>query len=146
MTVAKTKAAKLKLYTEEPPKPAPSPLGAVGSLPEVLRSFAAATGWSLSYVHGAAAESSAREKTGLSWSAPVNPGVGTTLGHLQARTTRCGVFRSGAVGGRRSEAGQSPPASGYPGRHRRRSATGSASAAPQRATGSASAAPLPRLA
>ncbi len=83
MTVAKTKAAKLKLYTEQPPKPAPSPLGAVGSLPEVLRSFAAATGWSLSYVHGAAAESSAREKTGLSWSAPVNPGVGTTLGHLR---------------------------------------------------------------
>jgi serine phosphatase RsbU (regulator of sigma subunit) len=83
MTVAKTKSAKLKLYTEELPKPAPSPLEAVGSLPAVLRSFAAATGWSLSYVHGAATESAAGGKAGLSWSAPVNPGVGTTLGQLR---------------------------------------------------------------
>ncbi len=54
MTVAKSKSAKLKLYTEEPPKPVPSPLEAIGSLPEVLRAFAAATGWSLNYLGGAA--------------------------------------------------------------------------------------------
>ncbi len=121
MTVAKTKAATLKLYTEEPPKPAPSPLGAVGSLPEVLRSFAPATGWSLSYVHGAAAESSAREKTGLSWSAPVNPGVGTTLGHLRLEPldAACSAAARPAAGAakrasRHPQAGTQAAAAGVP--------------------------------
>ena len=110
MTVAKTKSAKLKLYTEDTPKPVRPPLEAVGSLPDVLRAFAQTTGWSLSYLPldsecpasdkksrgfekksradkkgdlKSAASSGANQKNDLSWAAPVNPGVGTPLGQLR---------------------------------------------------------------
>ena len=43
MTVAKSKRAKLRLYTEEAPKPAPQPTEAIASLPAVLRDFGRAT-------------------------------------------------------------------------------------------------------
>ena len=55
---------------------------AIGSLPKgELRAFAAATGWSLNFRNGAAPAPLAGEQNSLSWSAPVNPGVGTTLRH-----------------------------------------------------------------
>lgn len=51
----------------------------LGSLPEVLRAFQRVTGCSLQYVVGA----KETDPIGLTWSAPVNPGVGTTLGLLR---------------------------------------------------------------
>ncbi len=109
MTAAQSKSAKLKLYTEEPPKPAPSPAAAVGSLPDVLRSFAAATGWSLQYRSGAAPESSASEKGGLSWSAPVNPGVGTPPGHLRLEPlAAAGAAPGRSPVGRKQRTGRAP--------------------------------------
>jgi len=51
----------------------------LGSLPEVLRAFQRVTGCSLQYVVGA----KETDPIGLTWSAPVTPGVGTTLGLLR---------------------------------------------------------------
>ncbi len=65
----------LRIYQEEPPQPAPSE-DRVGSLPEVLRAFQRATGWSLQYV----ARPQNNASKDLTWSAPVNPGVGVTPG------------------------------------------------------------------
>ena len=130
MTVAKTKAAKLKLYTEEPPKAAPSPIQRRGQ---------PARGAALVCPrHRLVAQLRPRRRGGIVCQRengpelvrPGQPGRRNYSRTSQARATRCGVFRSGAVGGRRSEVGQPPPASGYPGR-RRRGATGSASAAPR---------------
>ena len=39
----------LKLYTEQPPKPIRPQIEAVGCMPELLRAFCAATGWSMRY-------------------------------------------------------------------------------------------------
>lgn len=64
---------------------------AIGSLPEVLGAFQRATGWSLQYVAGPESKPTAD----LSWSAPVNPGVGATLGHL--RLSAADPSRSTAV-------------------------------------------------
>ena len=54
-------------------------MSAIGSLPEVLRAFQHATGWSLQYAAGPEPKPS----TDMRWSAPVNPGVGASLGHLR---------------------------------------------------------------
>jgi phosphoserine phosphatase RsbU/P len=80
MPVARTSSHQrnLKLYTEQPPKNIRPPIEAIGSLPEVLRAFQHATGWSLRYVAGA----EPRPSADLSSSAPVNPGAGAALGHL----------------------------------------------------------------
>ena len=51
----------------------------IGSLPEVLRAFQRATGWSLQYVTGPEPKSSAE----LSWTAPIKPGVGAPVGHVR---------------------------------------------------------------
>jgi len=60
----------LKLYTEQPPKPNRPPIEAVECLPELLRTFQAATDWPLRYV-------SDRKSVGdLLWSAPVCVGSG----------------------------------------------------------------------
>lgn len=68
----------LKIYREEPPKAAPS-ADRVGSLPEVLRAFKRATGWSLQYLPRGESPAS----NDLTWSAPVNPGVGVTPGQFR---------------------------------------------------------------
>ena len=104
MTVAKSKSAKLRLYTEEAPKAAPQPIEAIASLPDVLRNFGLATGWSLKYAPSHSGRGvgcgirnpretknppreiknpPARNQKSLSWSAPVSPGVGAPLGHLR---------------------------------------------------------------
>jgi len=57
----------LKLYTEQPPKPVRPPIEAVGCLPELLRAFQAATGWTLRYASG----SESNRPAGPTWSVPV---------------------------------------------------------------------------
>ena len=80
MTVAKSRTKKkLKLFTGEAPKAVRPQIDAVASLPEVLRAFRQTTGWSLEYLPGPAPA----QVDDLSWSSPVNPGVGTTPGHLR---------------------------------------------------------------
>ncbi|HEX3870336.1 MAG TPA: hypothetical protein VHV77_07870, partial [Pirellulales bacterium] len=51
----------------------------ITGLPEFCRAFETATRWSLSFASG----NLPRTETDLLWSAPVDPGVGTTPGHLR---------------------------------------------------------------
>jgi serine phosphatase RsbU (regulator of sigma subunit) len=53
----------LKLYTEQPPKPVRPAIEAIGCLPELLRAFQTATGWSMKYLPGTA-ESGGRKAEG----------------------------------------------------------------------------------
>ena len=69
----------LKIFREEPPEPAGPAVDRLGSLTEVFKAFQKATGWSLQYVSGP----EPNHPTELTWSAPVNPGVGVTPGHLK---------------------------------------------------------------
>ena len=78
--MAKPAAKHLKLYTEKAPEPFRPEINTLGSLPELLKSFQRVTGWSLQYVPGPEPN---LKKDGLTWSAPVNPGVGVPLGHLR---------------------------------------------------------------
>ena len=77
--MAKAVPKHIKLFEDQSPKPTRPQIETIGSLPEVLRAFQRTTGWSLRYVAG----SELGESTDLTWSAPVNPGVGTTPGHLR---------------------------------------------------------------
>jgi len=56
----------------------------VASLPGLLRAFEEATGWSLSYHRG----SKPIRPTEYAWSAPADPGVGTTPGHVRLHLAR----------------------------------------------------------
>lgn len=71
----------LKLFKEELPQPARPESGDLPSLTKVLDAFEKLTGCSLQYVAGAQPSRS----TDLTWSAPVNPGVGATPGHLRLK-------------------------------------------------------------
>ena len=51
----------------------------MGGVPGVLKAVEQATGWALQYIPGPAPSQS----TDLTWSAPVNPGVGASPGHLR---------------------------------------------------------------
>jgi phosphoserine phosphatase RsbU/P len=73
----------LKLYTEQPPKPVRPPTEAIACLPDLLRAFQSATGYSLRYEHGPKPSESG---SGSVWSIPVE-------GEL-ARTTGCLVLES----------------------------------------------------
>lgn len=77
--MAKPTTRRLRVYTEEPPRDAPPPIDSLDSLSEVLEAFPAATGWSLRYVAGP----EPNPPNDLTWSAPVNPGVGVPPGHLR---------------------------------------------------------------
>lgn len=69
----------LRLHTEDSTEIVRPEVDDLASLGEVCRSFEQATGWALRYVPG-------REPTqdpDLMWSAPVDPGVGTTPGHFR---------------------------------------------------------------
>jgi phosphoserine phosphatase RsbU/P len=68
----------LKLYTEQPPKPPPSPTEAVAALPALLRALHRVTGCSLRYQHG----STPKELNGLGWSIPIQGEPGRTTGRL----------------------------------------------------------------
>jgi serine phosphatase RsbU (regulator of sigma subunit) len=77
--VVKNAANKLRVYAGQPAKVAGPPANAPDCLAEVLQAFQLATGWSLRYEGGP----EPTQTSELSWSAPVNPGVGASLGHLR---------------------------------------------------------------
>lgn len=83
MSVAKSKSNYLRVFHQEEISPVGDESPPSVTLPSVLRAFQQATGWSLEYVPGQSDRTS--EPTGLRWSAPVNPGVGATLGHLRLK-------------------------------------------------------------
>ena len=79
MSVVPAKTTHLKIFTDADPQPAgPKPQDPTG-LETVLEAFTGATGWSLRHIDGSASS----RPTDLTWSAPVNPGVGNTPGHLR---------------------------------------------------------------
>lgn len=84
----KSKTNYLRLFQEKVPEAARPVQPGPASLPSVLRAFRQATGWALQYVPGAAPETN--QPTGLTWSAPVNPGVGATPGHLRLEPVSSG--------------------------------------------------------
>ncbi|MBN2217618.1 MAG: serine/threonine-protein phosphatase [Pirellulales bacterium] len=87
-----TRVEYLRVYSEQPSEtPRPEPL-AVESLPKVIAAFEQATGWPLEHVPGPKSNS----RHSLTWSTPVSPGVGPTLGHLSL--------------GRRGSTSDAPPA------------------------------------
>jgi sigma-B regulation protein RsbU (phosphoserine phosphatase) len=77
--VAQPGTKHLRLYTGQPHATGSPTAGGIGSLSGLLKAFRTATGWSLRYVAGPEPD----EPNDLTWSAPVNPGVGVTLGHLR---------------------------------------------------------------
>lgn len=80
-SVPKSKTNYLKIFQEKVPNSTRSEHPGPASLPGVLRAFRQATGWSLQYQPGTRPDLS--QPTDLTWSAPVNPGVGATLGHFR---------------------------------------------------------------
>jgi serine phosphatase RsbU (regulator of sigma subunit) len=75
----------LKLYTERVPTPARPPIQSIGSLPDVLKAFQSATGWSLQYQTtptGKAGSSDAKKIANKRWSAPIAPDMGPLEGQL----------------------------------------------------------------
>ena len=58
MATSRSSKSSLKLYPEQPPKPVRSSIDSIASLPEVLRAFQRATGWSLQHGVGPAPSSS----------------------------------------------------------------------------------------
>jgi phosphoserine phosphatase RsbU/P len=108
----------LKLYTEQPPKKVAPPIQAVASLPELLRTFQAATGWTLRYVPGSEKDLS----VGPTWSAPVAGGPAFGPGALvleppaeKAKTTGQAGSGQSAVGSGHLKSQISNPASEIPG-------------------------------
>jgi phosphoserine phosphatase RsbU/P len=79
-TVAKSTPQQkhLKLYTEQPPRPVRPPTEAVASLPDLLRAFKTATGYSLRYEHGP----KPKQSTGSDWAIPIQGELGQTTGCL----------------------------------------------------------------
>jgi serine phosphatase RsbU (regulator of sigma subunit) len=69
----------LRLYRERADVQPTLGANDIAGLGEFCRAFEHATGWSLAYQPCALP----RSETDLLWSAPVNPGVGTTPGHLR---------------------------------------------------------------
>jgi serine phosphatase RsbU (regulator of sigma subunit) len=86
-SVPKSNSKGLKIFQEASREAAQPTIQGVGSLPEVLRAFRRATGWSLQYLTQPIPDNRsagpANQPTDLTWSAPVNPGVGATLGHFR---------------------------------------------------------------
>jgi len=78
-SVAADTAKHLKIFAEEPPRADRPETGHFDGVSELLAAFEQATGASLEYIAGPAPSQSAD----LTWSAPVNPGVGASPGHLR---------------------------------------------------------------
>lgn len=72
----------LRLVTDAPECPGPE-CEDLAALDALCRSFAQATGWELEYF----APDQTPPNASLSWSAPVEPGVGVALGHLGLRSS-----------------------------------------------------------
>jgi len=79
LSVAHTGPNQLKLHRQPPPEVLPPEIDSLASVQALLQAFEQASGWSLRYFSG----SESRSSNDLRWSAPVNPGVGTTPGHLR---------------------------------------------------------------
>jgi serine phosphatase RsbU (regulator of sigma subunit) len=79
MSVVQSNTDYLKIFREELPAKAPLEIGDLPCLPELFKAFRQATGWELQYAAGP----KPHQPTDLTWSAPVNPGVGATPGHLR---------------------------------------------------------------
>ena len=79
IAVAESKLHRLKVYSEGAPAVTRPEIEGVGSLPALLGAFSQATGWRLSYCPGP----EPTQPADLTWSAPVNPGVGIPPGHLR---------------------------------------------------------------
>jgi sigma-B regulation protein RsbU (phosphoserine phosphatase) len=77
--VVESKADYLKIYREEPPQADQPAVEDLGSLADVFSAFELVTGHSLRYSSGPEPD----QPSDLTWSAPVNPGDGTTPGHLK---------------------------------------------------------------
>ena len=79
-TVAKPapQQKRLRLYTEQPPKPEPPPPDTVACLSDVLRAFHAVTGCALRYEHG----SGPSEPAGPGWAMPIRGEAGRATGCL----------------------------------------------------------------
>ncbi len=75
---------RLKVFREESPEAAPPDIGNVASLSKVLAAFCEATGWSARFHCGPRPT----DPTESAWSAPVNPGVGTTPGPVRLALVR----------------------------------------------------------
>ncbi|REK06816.1 MAG: GAF domain-containing protein [Planctomycetota bacterium] len=69
----------LRLVTDTSMQPAKTDNEDLAALSRLCRAFSEATQWRLEYADGAAP----RELTNLMWSAPVNPGVGASPGHVR---------------------------------------------------------------
>jgi phosphoserine phosphatase RsbU/P len=69
----------LRLYTEPPDALQTTELASVPALADVCRAFERATGWRLRFVSG----EQPRHDADPLWSAPVDPGVGVSPGHLR---------------------------------------------------------------
>lgn len=73
----------LKLVTEVVPEPSAMAREDLAAFDNVCRAYELATGWRMQYATGL--ESS--ENSTLMWTAPVNPGVGTSPGHIRVFST-----------------------------------------------------------
>lgn len=82
--MAESTTKQLRVFPEAGAEsPAPPKANEIRTLPGLLKAFDEATGWSLRYASGSP-PSPSNEST---WSAPVNPGVGITPGHLDLVST-----------------------------------------------------------
>ena len=79
MSVTKSKTDYLRIFNETPPEAPPTETQGPDSLSAVLSAFQKITGWKLRYLPG----SGPKQPANLTWSTPVNPGVGATPGHLR---------------------------------------------------------------
>ncbi len=82
MTTSSTN--RLRLYEQRYSESLQPDIENVASLPSLLRAFEEATGWSLTYHCG----SKPIHPTEYAWSAPADPGVGTTPGHVRLNLAR----------------------------------------------------------
>lgn len=73
----------LKLVTEVVPEPAGLAREDLAAFDHVCRAYERATGWRMQYVPGL----NSSENSTLMWTAPVNPGVGTSPGHIRVFST-----------------------------------------------------------
>ena len=76
--MVKTTRNYLRVVSDQSPEVVRPEIEGLTSLPAILSAFERATGWSLRYI----SDAESKRLTDLTWTTPVNPGVGATLGHL----------------------------------------------------------------
>lgn len=73
----------LKLVTESVPEPSAEAREDLATLDQLCRAYESATGWRMQYAAGP----NPSENSTLMWTAPVNPGVGNSPGHIRVYST-----------------------------------------------------------